>query len=76
MEISLPLSFSPFGREERSHSSASARAAEAGGKVERLAQAPKSASLGPRARLVQVHLLSFAGSKGEVAFGNGSEERR
>lgn len=45
-------------------------------KVERWAQALKSASLGSRARLAQVHLLSFAGSKGEVAFGKVSEERR
>lgn len=74
VEISVHLSFSPFRREEGSCSSASTSAVEAGGKVDRWAQTLKSASLGSRASLAQVHWLSVA-LKGEVAFGSVSEER-
>lgn len=57
-----------FLGEERSCSHTSATAAGTQIRLKRLAQTLRSASLGPRSSLVQVHLLPFSGYKGEVAF--------
>lgn len=57
-----------FLGEERSCSHTSATAAGTQIRLKRLAQTLRSASLGPRSSLAQVHLLPFSGYKGEVAF--------